>query len=114
MRVLLGVLVVGAVLMALPEGTLAGDAAQGQAIYDSRCAFCHGSTGNGDGPAGAALNPRPVAFAGADYWKAANLETMRGVIKNGKPGTAMVPFGTTLSDTEIDNVLATLQGFAKK
>ncbi|MCB9420096.1 MAG: cytochrome c [Ardenticatenaceae bacterium] len=37
--------------------------ARGAAIYGERCLVCHGETGQGDGPAGAALNPAPAAIA---------------------------------------------------
>ena len=33
--------------------------ANGQRIYTETCATCHGEAGNGDGPAGAALDPSP-------------------------------------------------------
>ncbi|MEO8603407.1 MAG: c-type cytochrome [bacterium] len=32
---------------------------QAEAIFKSRCTMCHGPGGKGDGPAGAALNPKP-------------------------------------------------------
>ncbi len=31
----------------------------GKSLFEGNCAMCHGNTGKGDGPAGAALNPRP-------------------------------------------------------
>lgn len=37
--------------------------AAGKAIYDTNCASCHGITGAGDGPASAALNPKPANLA---------------------------------------------------
>lgn len=36
-----------------------GDAAKGKETYDKLCQGCHGATGKGDGPAAAALNPKP-------------------------------------------------------
>lgn len=45
---------------------LAGDSAAvtaGQAIFDTNCASCHGPKGQGDGPASAALNPKPANLA---------------------------------------------------
>ncbi len=48
---------------------VAGDAAAieaGQAIYSANCASCHGENGGGDGPAAAALDPKPTAFSDAD------------------------------------------------
>ena len=36
---------------------------RGQALYEQHCAACHGETGMGEGPAGAALDPPPSAIA---------------------------------------------------
>jgi mono/diheme cytochrome c family protein len=42
---------------------------QGKAIYNGAgaCAACHGSLGAGDGPAGAALNPKPKSFVTGEF-----------------------------------------------
>jgi mono/diheme cytochrome c family protein len=84
----------------------------GKGVYDTRCAFCHGQKGKGDGPAGAALHPAPTNFATRKYWQSADAKRLKAIIKLGKPGTAMVPFGHTLSETEIDEVLAYMRTFA--
>lgn len=85
-----------------------------QQVYEARCAFCHGVGGKGDGTAGDALNPRPTDFTTADYWKTATTEKLRDAIANGKPGTAMVPFGKTLKPEEIDALLEYLRTFAPR
>jgi mono/diheme cytochrome c family protein len=36
----------------------------GQALYSEYCAACHGDTGRGNGPAAAALRPRPPDLTG--------------------------------------------------
>ena len=54
--------------------------ARGKKLFKANCASCHGAKGKGDGPAGAALNPRPAdltVMAGqhpdGDFaWKIAN------------------------------------------
>jgi len=46
-----------------PVGKAAGLKA-GRSLFDSNCAMCHGNTGKGDGPTGAALNPKPKNLAG--------------------------------------------------
>lgn len=38
-------------------------AADGESIFQTNCASCHGETGAGDGPAAAALNPQPASLA---------------------------------------------------
>jgi mono/diheme cytochrome c family protein len=35
---------------------------KGQEIYEKKCALCHGTKGDGKGPAGAGLNPKPTNF----------------------------------------------------
>jgi mono/diheme cytochrome c family protein len=35
---------------------------KGKEIYESKCAACHGVNGDGKGPAGAGLNPKPANF----------------------------------------------------
>jgi mono/diheme cytochrome c family protein len=100
----------GALAMALLcSAAHAGETAKGKGVYDTRCSFCHGSSGKGDGPAGAALQPRPTNFTDPAFWKTASPEIIKLVIVNGKPGTAMVPFGQTLKPNEIEDVMAYLQ-----
>jgi mono/diheme cytochrome c family protein len=97
--------------LVLTSPARAGDAEKGQDLYASRCLFCHGATGKGDGPAGAALKPPPTNFTSADYWKAARIETMKDVVANGKLGTAMLAFKSSVSREQIDDVVAYLQTF---
>jgi mono/diheme cytochrome c family protein len=47
---------------------LAGDkesASMGKGLYRQRCSSCHGKTGKGDGPGGAALDPKPADHSSA-------------------------------------------------
>ena len=41
----------------------AASLAEGKKLYQTYCAACHGEKGRGDGPAGAALTPRPADLA---------------------------------------------------
>ena len=48
------------------QNSFSGDrdaAAKGKAIYEANCASCHGPSGEGDGPAGSALERRPLNLA---------------------------------------------------
>jgi mono/diheme cytochrome c family protein len=36
---------------------------EAKAVFESLCFTCHGSTGHGDGPGAAALQPKPRSFA---------------------------------------------------
>ena len=89
----------------------AGDAEKGKLIYTSRCSFCHGAAGKGDGVAGAALKPPATNFTTPEFWKTATAESMQSVIENGKPGTAMISFKASLTAQQIDQVISHLQTF---
>lgn len=58
-----------------------GNAANGKKLADTNCASCHGNSGKGDGPAAAALNPKPADWTSAKvqgesdgeiFWKISN------------------------------------------
>jgi caa(3)-type oxidase subunit IV len=58
---------------AVPEESAAPAVAAAQEFdaagaYQTVCALCHGATGAGDGPGGAALDPKPASFADAAFW----------------------------------------------
>lgn len=82
----------------------AESAADGEKVFKTNCAPCHGAQGNGDGPAGAALDPAPKNLAdlqvnvGDDYlfWR----------INTGKPGTSMVAWKGILTDEQIWQIVA--------
>jgi mono/diheme cytochrome c family protein len=90
----------------------ASNAADAARIYSNRCAFCHGNSGKGDGPAGIALKPPPRNLADGEYWKRANTAEIKKLIADGKPGTAMTPFKDILSDDDIAAVVEYLKTFA--
>ncbi len=87
------------------------DVAQGQVLYETRCAPCHGIGGGGDGPAAAAIEPKPRNFRDPGFWKGRTREQLRLVVEQGKPGTLMAPFEGALTSAEIDDVVAYLQTF---
>ena len=114
-RFALGALAAAAFLAA--PAAHAGDAAAGKAKYEMFCASCHGPTGKGDGPVGAALNPKPRDFSTGDFkfdtdkdGKAGTDADLTNVIKNGAAaygGNAMMaPWGATLSEADLENVVA--------
>lgn len=79
-------------------------AAAGAQVFKANCQACHGPQGYGDGPAGAALNPRPKnlaelqALAGDDYlfWR----------ISTGKDGTSMIAWKGVLTNEQIWQAVA--------
>lgn len=70
--------------------------ARGKALYAQECASCHGATGAGDGPAAAALTPRPADLAArAELAGRSPLDFYRRV-SIGVAGTAMPAFEAKL------------------
>ncbi len=103
----------------------AGDAAKGKAIFTANCASCHGDSGKGDGPVGAALTPKPRDFTQAQFkldslkdGKPGSDAALAAVIKNGAAAYGgsplMAPWGGTLSDAQIQDVIAYIRTFHKK
>ncbi len=87
------------------------DVAAGRAIYQERCAPCHGPRGRGDGPAGVALDPKP-----ADLLLHVPQHTdgeLFYFIARGIPGSAMPAWRTALSETERWQVVAYLRSLAQ-
>jgi high-affinity iron transporter len=70
------------------------DTTKGQELFTANgCAGCHGETGRGDGPAGAALNPKPRDFTRvAEYKQGAGVAEVTATIEKGVPGTPMVGY----------------------
>jgi mono/diheme cytochrome c family protein len=82
-------------------GPAAGDElAEGKSLYAAKCQICHGANGQGDGPAAAALNPRPADFTNPAFWQNNAEEKIRRTVTSGKG--AMPAFN--LKDDEIKAV----------
>ncbi len=88
----------------------AADLVAGKAKYDQMCTSCHGATGKGDGVAAAALNPKPRNLSDKVYMAKRTDADLLKVIKNGGPAlglsSSMPPWGSSLSDADINNIVA--------
>lgn len=63
---------------------------KGKELFETTCSSCHGKEGKGDGPAGAALNPKPRNFHSDEGW--VNGKSILGMFKTiseGIKGTGM-------------------------
>ncbi len=80
----------------------------GKATYIETCAPCHGAGGKGDGPAAAALNPRPRDHTNGAYMdKLTNGHIFSVVKMGGAPfGYPGMPAQPQLSDDNIKHVIA--------
>lgn len=68
------------------------DLARAAELYEARCASCHGATGNGDGPAGAGLDPPPIAFTDRERARQRSVYGLYNTITLGVPGTGMAAY----------------------
>lgn len=80
---------------------LAGEFEEGKKIFDNNCQICHGKDGSGNGPASAALSPKPADFRSPAFWKHTTRQQMIHTIKNGKRMMPAWPF----SQKEVNAVL---------
>jgi mono/diheme cytochrome c family protein len=105
-----------AALLAPGAALAAGDAAAGKTVFTTNCASCHGETGKGDGPVGAALQPPPRDFSAAhfkfdtdDDGKTGTDEDLKNVIRKGGAafgGSPLMAPWPTLSDEDVNNLIA--------
>ena len=75
----------------------------GRDIYNFRCYFCHGYSGNAQTVAASFLSPPPLDFTQADP-AIFTQEHIVSVLKAGKPGTAMKSFRGIITETEMGQV----------
>lgn len=77
---------------------------EGRAVYNFRCYFCHGYSGNAKTLAATYLNPKPTDFTRADPGRVTR-DLVLEVLRHGRAGTAMKPFSNVISEREM-NVVA--------
>ncbi len=76
------------------------------------CMNCHGTAGDGRGAMGAAFQPPPRNFTCGETMKGLSDGQLFWVIKNGSPGTGMMPFGN-LSDEDVWKLIHYIRSLAK-
>ncbi|MCA9547013.1 MAG: c-type cytochrome, partial [Myxococcales bacterium] len=69
----------------------AADMEAAKTLFTQRCVTCHGAEGKGDGPAGAALNPKPRTFSDAEWQGKVTDEHLSKVIIGGGPSVGLSP-----------------------
>src|SRR5512135_3642575 len=95
-------------------------AQQGDATsnYSNLCTTCHGATGKGNGPAAAALNPKPKDFADCKTMAKITDETLFKAIHDGGQTVGlspmMPPWGGSLTEPQIHDLVRYIRGFCKK
>lgn len=90
--------------------------ADGAATFASTCATCHGAAGKGDGPAAAALNPKPANFADPAFWAARTDDQVKKAIKEGGAAVGKspsMPPNPGMTDAQLNEMVAYLKTLKK-
>ncbi len=92
---------------------------RGERIYKEACAACHGVNGDGQGPAAAALDPRPrdlrsgvYKFRSTPTGDLPTDEDLYRIITDGIPRTMMPGYGRLLTDKDRYDVVAYIKTFS--
>ncbi len=118
---LAAILVSGVMFSAAPAQAKPGDVANGLKIYNKRCTWCHGDSGDGQGAANEYLMPPPRDFTSGQYKiktthfddVVPNDEDIYRMIADGMPGTAMPGWSDILTEQEMWDLVAQIKVFSE-
>ena len=79
---------------------------EGEGLYASHCASCHGATGRGDGPLAAPLSVRPPELRDLAVQGRFTDTELEQLILSGRPGTPMPPFAREVDSTGAAKIVA--------
>lgn len=86
------IFVMTAVLVTAPASARADETVEaGKKIFMTRCQTCHGATGVGDGPASAALNPKPRNFTDKAWQESVTDEKIMNTFQKGGAAVGLSP-----------------------
>jgi cytochrome c oxidase cbb3-type subunit 3 len=77
---------------------------EGRRIYNFRCYYCHGYSGDARTLAASFIDPKPRDFKAATDDQLSRT-AMLAAVREGRPGTAMAAFAGTLTEREIEHVV---------
>jgi len=96
---------VGNVMAGEHHHFIPGQTREGAYIFHNYCSVCHGDKGDGQSRAKDGLDPPPRNYTTPESAIELTRERMIHSVTNGRPGTAMIAWGSELSPAEIENVV---------
>jgi cytochrome c oxidase cbb3-type subunit 2 len=97
------------------------DVSLGKAIYNAKCAACHGEDGSGDGVEAALLFPKPrnhtsgvYKFRSTESGSIPTDDDLAGTISNGLQGTSMPAWKKWIAGDSLNAVIAYIKSFSPK
>lgn len=92
-------------------------ASEGEATFQRLCSPCHGPNGDGKGPVGVALNPKPANFTDPEFWATRDRAHIEKVIREGGASVGksplMAPFGSQLDPATLSKLVDRVLRFNK-
>jgi mono/diheme cytochrome c family protein len=87
-------------------------------IFDQRCSACHGTSGKGDGPGAAALNPKPRNYSDKEWQKSTTDEQIKKTILMGGAAVGKSPIMPGSPDLDskpevVEGLVKIVRGFGK-
>ena len=96
---------VGNVMAGEHHHFIPGETRSGEYIFHNYCSVCHGDKGDGQSRAKDGLDPPPRNYTTPESAIELTRERMIHSVTYGRPGTAMIAWGSELSGAEIENVV---------
>jgi len=96
---------VGNVMAGEHHHFIPGQTRSGEYIFHNYCSVCHGDKGDGQSRAKDGLDPPPRNYTTPEAAIELTHDRMIHSVTYGRPGTAMIAWGTELSPAEIENVV---------
>lgn len=90
--------------------------AEAKAVYENRCATCHGEAGRGDGPAARALAVKPRDYTDAAWQAATSDAQIRATIVGGGAAvgkSAVMPSNKDLDPAVVDALVRQVRSFRR-
>ena len=103
---------------AAPTPSASTPAGEARAIYNDRCARCHGADGKGSGSLSAGLSPKPRDYTSAEWQKSVGDADLRAAIVKGGPAigrSPLMPASPDLADKPevVTALVAIVRSFGK-
>jgi mono/diheme cytochrome c family protein len=95
-----------------------GDVQNGKALYENKCAACHGASGKGDGPAAVGMRPRPRDLRNEEFMQTISDKYLYEVIAYGGQKVGKSPlmpgWGNILDQKEIIDIISYMRELSEK
>lgn len=92
------------------------DMAAAREVFNARCSACHGTSGHGDGPGAAALNPKPRNYTDKAWQTSVTDEQIKKTILYGGAAVGKSPIMPASPDLDakpevVDGLVKIVRGF---